>query len=129
MNEGDPRPAALRRPDRAARAHADRPDPHRVVRDRLRAALERRGFLEVETPMLQTLAGGAAARSRSSPSNAFDMDLFLRIALELFLKRCVVGGSTRSSAESQLPEQGCRFDAFAEFSMLETYQAYGDLTS
>ncbi|MCB1821077.1 MAG: lysine--tRNA ligase, partial [Candidatus Competibacteraceae bacterium] len=67
---------------------------------RLRSALvahirdffNRRGFLEVETPMLQTLAGGAAARPFVTHSNALDTDLYLRIAPELFLKRCVVGG-------------------------------------
>ncbi len=62
-----------------------------VVRE-LRNALERRGFLEVETPMLQTLHGGAAARPFVTHSNALDIDLYLRIAPELFLKRCVVGG-------------------------------------
>ena len=75
-----------------------RPEARQIARTRiavmteLRAALARRGFLEVETPMLQTLHGGAAARPFVTHSNAFDMDLFLRIAPELFLKRCVVGG-------------------------------------
>ncbi|EUA23874.1 tRNA synthetases class II family protein [Mycobacterium xenopi 4042] len=63
----------------------------------IRAGLEARGFLEVETPMLQTLAGGAAARPFVTHSNALDIDLYLRIAPELFLKRCVVGALTRCS--------------------------------
>lgn len=66
----------------------------KVVRA-LRHALERRDFLEVETPMLQTLHGGAAARPFVTHSNALDLDLYLRIAPELFLKRCVVGGLER----------------------------------
>src|SRR5690606_960963 len=61
----------------------------------IRSALERRGFLEVETPMLQTLAGGAAARPFVTHSNALDTELYLRIAPELFLKRCLVGGFER----------------------------------
>jgi lysyl-tRNA synthetase class 2 len=75
-----------------------RPEAREMARTRvqvvraLRDALERRGFLEVETPMLQTLHGGAAARPFVTHSNALDMDLYLRIAPELFLKHCVVGG-------------------------------------
>src|SRR5699024_12358376 len=66
----------------------------KVVRA-LRHALEDRGFLEVETPMLQTLHGGAAARPFVTHSNALVLDLCLRIAPELSLKRCVVGGIER----------------------------------
>ncbi|NUT45720.1 MAG: lysine--tRNA ligase, partial [Saccharothrix sp.] len=62
-----------------------------VVRS-LRESFHRRGFIEVETPMLQTLQGGATARPFVTRSNALDIDLFLRIAPELYLKRCVVGG-------------------------------------
>ena len=75
-----------------------RPEARIVARQRIavvravRSALERRGFLEVETPMLQVQAGGAAARPFVTHSNALDADLYLRIAPELFLKRCVVGG-------------------------------------
>ena len=61
----------------------------------LRNYLEGEGFLEVETPMLQTLHGGAAARPFVTHSNALDIDLYLRIAPELYLKRCVVGGMER----------------------------------
>ncbi|MFM8855176.1 MAG: amino acid--tRNA ligase-related protein, partial [Actinomycetota bacterium] len=58
----------------------------------LRSTFDKAGFIEVETPMLQVMHGGAAARPFKTFSNAYDMDLFLRIAPELFLKRCVVGG-------------------------------------
>ena len=80
----------------------------------VRNALERRGFLEVETPMLQTLAGGAAARPFVTHSNALDADLYLRIAPELFLKRCVVGGLERVfELNRNVPKRRCGFHAFA----------------
>ncbi|MCG5431448.1 lysine--tRNA ligase [Mycobacterium sp. MYCO198283] len=92
----------------------------------LRDALERRGFLEVETPMLQTLAGGAAARPFVTHSNALDADLYLRIAPELFLKRCVVGGLERVFELNRVfRNEGADSTHSPEFSMLETYQAYG----
>ncbi len=92
----------------------------------LRNALERRGFLEVETPMLQTLHGGAAARPFVTHSNALDMDLFLRIAPELFLKRCVVGGLERVfEINRNFRNEGADSTHSPEFAMLETYQAYG----
>ncbi|MGV9747907.1 lysine--tRNA ligase [Rhodococcus zopfii] len=96
-----------------------------VVRE-LRNALERRGFLEVETPMLQTLHGGAAARPFVTHSNALDMDLFLRIAPELFLKRCVVGGIDKVfEINRNFRNEGADSTHSPEFSMLETYEAYG----
>lgn len=96
-----------------------------VVRE-LRDALERRGFLEVETPMLQTLHGGAAARPFVTHSNAMDMDLFLRIAPELFLKRCVVGGIDRVfEINRNFRNEGADSTHSPEFAMLETYEAYG----
>ncbi|BBX75914.1 lysine--tRNA ligase [Mycobacterium shinjukuense] len=92
----------------------------------LRSALERRGFLEVETPMLQTLAGGAAARPFTTHSNALDIDLYLRIAPELFLKRCVVGGFDRVYELNRVfRNEGADSTHSPEFSMLETYQTYG----
>ncbi|MBY0440854.1 MAG: lysine--tRNA ligase [Mycobacteriaceae bacterium] len=92
----------------------------------LRSGLERRGFLEVETPMLQTLAGGAAARPFITHSNALDIDLYLRIAPELFLKRCVVGGFEKVFEVNRVfRNEGIDFTHSPEFSMLETYQAYG----
>lgn len=93
----------------------------------VRSALERRGFLEVETPMLQTLAGGAAARPFVTHSNALDTDLYLRIAPELFLKRCVVGGFEKVyELNRNFRNEGADSTHSPEFSMLETYQAYGD---
>ncbi|WP_070379783.1 lysine--tRNA ligase [Rhodococcus sp. WMMA185] len=96
-----------------------------VVRE-LRNALERRGFLEVETPMLQTLHGGAAARPFVTHSNALDMDLYLRIAPELFLKRCVVGGIEKVfEINRNFRNEGVDSTHSPEFAMLETYEAYG----
>lgn len=110
-----------------------RPQARDVARQRIavvravRAALERRDFLEVETPMLQTLAGGAAARPFVTHSNALDTDLYLRIAPELFLKRCVVGGLDRIfELNRNFRNEGADSTHSPEFSMLETYQAYGD---
>jgi lysyl-tRNA synthetase class 2 len=92
----------------------------------VRSALERREFLEVETPMLQTLAGGAAARPFITHSNALDADLYLRIAPELFLKRCVVGGLDKVfELNRNFRNEGADSTHSPEFSMLETYQAYG----
>ncbi len=109
-----------------------RPQARTVARQRiavvraLRSALERRGFLEVETPMLQTLAGGAAARPFVTHSNALDIDLYLRIAPELFLKRCVVGGLDKVFELNRVfRNEGTDSTHSPEFSMLETYQAYG----
>jgi lysyl-tRNA synthetase class 2 len=92
----------------------------------IRTALEQRGFFEVETPMLQTLAGGAAARPFVTRSNALDIDLYLRIAPELFLKRCVVGGFDKVFELNRVfRNEGADSTHSPEFSMLETYQAYG----
>lgn len=92
----------------------------------IRTALERRGFLEVETPMLQTLAGGAAARPFVTHSNALDIDLYLRIAPELFLKRCIVGGFDKVFELNRVfRNEGADSTHSPEFSMLETYQTYG----
>ncbi|TDH51418.1 lysine--tRNA ligase [Mycobacterium eburneum] len=109
-----------------------RPEARAVARQRIaviraiRNALERRGFLEVETPMLQTLAGGAAARPFVTHSNALDADLYLRIAPELFLKRCVVGGFDKVFELNRVfRNEGADSTHSPEFSMLETYQAYG----
>ncbi|BBX20003.1 lysine--tRNA ligase [Mycolicibacterium duvalii] len=109
-----------------------RPEARAVARQRIavvravRSALERRDFLEVETPMLQTLAGGAAARPFVTHSNALDSDLYLRIAPELFLKRCVVGGLDRVFELNRVfRNEGADSTHSPEFAMLETYQAYG----
>lgn len=109
-----------------------RPEARTIARQRIavvravRSALERRGFLEVETPILQTLAGGAAARPFVTHSNALDADLYLRIAPELFLKRCVVGGFDRVFELNRVfRNEGADSTHSPEFAMLETYQAYG----
>ena len=109
-----------------------RPQARSVARQRIavvravRGFLERRGFLEVETPMLQTLAGGAAARPFVTHSNALDSDLFLRISPELFLKRCVVGGLEKVfEVNRNFRNEGADSTHSPEFSMLETYQAWG----
>ncbi|GAA3701663.1 lysine--tRNA ligase [Gordonia hankookensis] len=109
-----------------------RPEARSIARTRvavmaeLRQALGNRGFLEVETPMLQTLHGGAAARPFVTHSNAFDIDLFLRIAPELFLKRCIVGGIERVfEVNRNFRNEGADSTHSPEFAMLETYQAYG----
>jgi lysyl-tRNA synthetase, class II len=84
-------------------------------------------FLEVETPMLQTVHGGAAARPFTTHMNAFDIDLYLRIAPELFLKRCLVGGIERVfEINRDFRNEGVDGTHAPEFTMLEAYQAYGN---
>jgi lysyl-tRNA synthetase class 2 len=93
----------------------------------LRSTFTSHGFLEVETPMLQTIHGGASARPFTTHSNAFDTELFLRIAPELFLKRAVVGGIERVyEINRNFRNEGADSTHSPEFAMLEAYQAYGD---
>ena len=93
----------------------------------LRRGLDSRGFLEIETPMLQTMHGGATARPFITTSNAFDLQLFLRIAPELFLKRAVVGGIERVfEINRNFRNEGADSSHSPEFAMLEFYQAYAD---
>jgi lysyl-tRNA synthetase class 2 len=93
----------------------------------LRATFASHEYLEVETPMLQTLHGGASARPFTTHSNAFDTELFLRIAPELFLKRAVVGGIDRVfEINRNFRNEGADSTHSPEFAMLEAYQAYGD---
>ena len=95
----------------------------RSVREELHA----RGYLEVETPVLQTLHGGANARPFVTHMNAYDMDLYLRIALELYLKRLVVGGIERVYEIGRIfRNEGADSTHNPEFTMLEAYEAYGD---
>ncbi|HWC81210.1 MAG TPA: lysine--tRNA ligase [Pseudonocardiaceae bacterium] len=110
-----------------------RPQARETVRTRaevtrsLRDSFHRRGFTEVETPMLQTMHGGAAARPFVTHSNAFDIDLYLRIAPELFLKRCVVGGIERVfEINRNFRNEGSDSTHSPEFGMLEFYEAYAD---
>ena len=96
----------------------------------LRSTFERLSFTEVETPMLQVMHGGASARPFVTHSNAFDMELFLRIAPELFLKRAVVGGIDRVfEINRNFRNEGADSTHSPEFAMLEAYEAYGDYTS
>lgn len=98
-----------------------------AVNASLRSTLTSYGYLEVETPMLQTLHGGASARPFATHSNAFDIELYLRIAPELFLKRAVVGGIERVfEINRNFRNEGADSTHSPEFAMLEAYQAYGD---
>ncbi len=110
-----------------------RPEAQRTARLRvntvasLRRSFVDRDYLEVETPMLQTMHGGATARPFVTHSNAFDLDLYLRIAPELFLKRCVVGGLERVfEINRNFRNEGADTSHSPEFAMLEFYQAYAD---
>src|ERR1700722_16775089 len=97
-----------------------------VVRS-VRELLHAQGYLEAETPVLQTLHGGANARPFTTHINAFDLDLYLRIALELYLKRLVVGGIERVYEIGRIfRNEGVDATHNPEFTMLEVYQAYGD---
>lgn len=109
------------------------PDSRRMVRDRaavvraLRDVLHGRGYLEVETPQLQVVHGGAAARPYRTHVNAWDLDVTLRIALELYLKRAVVGGIDRVfEIGKNFRNEGWDSTHSNEFTMLEAYEAYGD---
>ena len=96
----------------------------------LRATFTARDFIEIETPMLQVMHGGASARPFATHSNAFDTELFLRIAPELFLKRAVVGGIDRVyEINRNFRNEGADSTHSPEFSMLEAYEAYGDYNS
>ena len=96
----------------------------------LRRTFDDHDFLEVETPMLQTLHGGAAARPFTTHMNAFDLDLYLRIAPELFLKRCLVGGIDRVfEINRDFRNEGVDATHAPEFTMVEAYQAYGTYDS
>ncbi len=91
----------------------------------LRHFLDRRGFIEVETPMMQAVPGGATARPFVTHHNALDMDLYLRIAPELYLKRLVVGGLERVyELNRNFRNEGVSTRHNPEFTMLEFYQAY-----
>ncbi len=93
----------------------------------LRAFLDARGFLEVETPMLQPIPGGAAARPFKTHHNALDLDMYLRIAPELYLKRLTVGGFERVyEINRNFRNEGVSAQHNPEFTMLELYQAYAD---
>ncbi|MET0986223.1 MAG: lysine--tRNA ligase [Steroidobacteraceae bacterium] len=93
----------------------------------MRNFLDASGFLEVETPMMQTIPGGAVARPFITHHNALDMDMYLRIAPELYLKRLVVGGFERVyEINRNFRNEGLSTRHNPEFTMLELYQAYAD---
>ena len=110
-----------------------RPEAREMVRTRavvtrsIRETLHERGYLEVETPILQTVHGGAAARPFHTHLNAFDLDMSLRIATELYLKRCIVGGIEKVYEIGRtFRNEGVDSTHSPEFTMLEAYEAYGD---
>lgn len=110
-----------------------RPEAREMARTRpavmrsLRESFHSRGFIEVETPMLQVMHGGATARPFKTKSNAYDIDLFLRIAPELFLKRCVVGGIEKVfEINRNFRNEGADSSHSPEFAMIETYWSYAD---
>jgi len=113
-----------------------RPEARRMVLMRaqllasLRATLQARGYVEVETPILQSVHGGAAARPFHTHLNAFDQRMSLRIAHELYLKRALIGGIDRVfEIGKTFRNEGIDSTHSAEFTMLEAYEAYGDYRS
>jgi lysyl-tRNA synthetase class 2 len=121
---------------RYRRRHVDlssNPESQRVfvqrarIIDYAREVLRRRRFVEVETPVLQPIYGGAAARPFTTHHNTLDLDLYLRISPELYLKRCLVGGLERVFEFARcFRNEGISPRHNPEFTMLELYQAYGD---
>lgn len=112
------------------------PDSRQMVRTKatvlrsIRRTLDERGFLEVETPILQLTNGGAAARPFRTHLNAFDQPMLLRIAIELDLKKAMVGGVEKVYEIGRIfRNEGLDSTHAAEFSMLEAYEAYGDIES
>ena len=110
-----------------------RPEAREMLRSRatvlrsLRSTLDARGYVEVETPLLQPLHGGAAARPFRTHLNAFDQEMYLRIAIELYLKRLVVGGVEKVFEIGRIfRNEGVDSTHSPEFTMLEAYEAYGD---
>ena len=96
----------------------------------VRATLEAQGYLEIETPVLQLVHGGASARPFATHHNAYDQPMTLRIALELNLKKAVVGGVDRVYEMGRIfRNEGADSSHSPEFTMLEAYQAYGDQTT
>ncbi len=96
----------------------------------VRRNMDARGFVEVETPMLQPVPGGAAARPFVTHHNTLEMDLYLRIAPELYLKRLLVGGFERVyEINRSFRNEGVSPRHNPEFTMLEAYQAFGDMTT
>ena len=100
-----------------------------LIIDTVRRYFREHGFLEVETPMLQAIYGGAAAKPFTTHHNTLDLDLFLRISPELYLKRLLVGGMERVfEINRNFRNEGISTKHNPEFTMMECYQAYGDLS-
>jgi lysyl-tRNA synthetase class 2 len=128
--------ADLSEESRVRRRYVDlivRDEARQTVRQRaqvmrsLRESFDQREFVEVETPMLQVIPSGAAARPFVTHMNAFDLDLYLRIAPELFLKRAAVGGLEKVfEINRNFRNEGADSTHSPEFAMLEAYEAYGD---
>lgn len=124
---------------RVRQRHVDltvRPDAREVLRTRaaitrsIRETLHSQDYLEIETPVLQLVHGGAAARPFHTHLNAFDLDMTLRIALELYLKRAMVGGAEKVYEMGRIfRNEGIDSSHSAEFTMLEAYAAWGDQTT
>jgi lysyl-tRNA synthetase class 2 len=113
-----------------------RPEARQMVRTRaevlrsLRETFRHEGYLEVETPVLQAVHGGAAARPFHTHMNAFDIDMSLRIATELYLKRCIVGGIEKVyEIGPAFRNEGVDSTHSPEYTLLEAYEAYGDYDS
>lgn len=101
-----------------------------LIVSRIRSLMAGRGFVEVETPMLQSLAGGAAARPFVTKMNALDINLFMRIAPELYLKRLLVGGMPKVfEVNRNFRNEGLDKQHNPEFTMIEAYEAFGDVTT
>jgi lysyl-tRNA synthetase class 2 len=110
-----------------------RPEAREMVTTRatviraVRESMHERGYVEVETPVLQVVHGGAAARPFATHLNAFDLDMSLRIATELYLKRCIVGGMNKVYELGRVfRNEGVDSTHSPEFTELEAYEAYGD---
>ena len=120
-------PAALRRHDGAPRGARDGAHQGGGAARACARTLDERGFVEVETPILQLTNGGAAARPFRTHLNALDQDMLLRIALELDLKKAMIGGVDKVYEIGRtFRNEGLDSTHAAEFSMLEAYEAYGD---
>jgi hypothetical protein len=128
VGPGEPLSPALSRPDHERGGARDLPHRTRIVQG-IREFLNARDYLEVETPMMQAIPGGAVARPFMTHHNALDMQLFLRIAPELYLKRLVVGGFEKVyEINRNFRNEGLSTRHNPEFTMLEFYQAYADYT-
>lgn len=101
-----------------------------AVMTALRTSLDGRGFIEIETPILQVMHGGATARPFVTHMNAYDIDVYLRIATELYLKRALIGGIEQVyEINRDFRNEGADSTHSPEFAMLEAYEAYGDYTT